>query len=488
MAWMKAHKGDGAFEAIELDGVRTVFVQGICGSAMAGVALILKEMGKEVLGSDRKPGPPMRTLLDIHGIEIRQGYDPNHLLPEPDLVITGNVIEKDNPEAEAVREKGLPYLSFPEFLEQVVMSRRDNIVVAGTHGKTSSTLLAASLMNFSDSDTGFLAGGISREHGVSARLGTGNWFAVEGDEYETAYFARHPKFYHYPARGILLTSVEYDHSDLYPDEETYREPFISFSAKQSADSLMLVHEDVPISGQLKKKYPGTFMTYGRGEFNDWRLVSWQPEWHLVTLQNGKEKYTFQTPLPGLHNALNVTGVFGLLKELGFTVPRLTEAVRNFQGVKRRQEIVYSSPDIVVVDDFAHHPTAVALTVEAFREEYAGHELVAVFEPRTRTSRTRKFQNDYIRSLRWADRVYLMESEVLNSVPEDVRFDCTSVVRALTEHGVKARVSRFTDPVEKQIVRECEKPAVILCMSNGPMDDLPERLVAAARAGYEIEAG
>ncbi|HPR63670.1 MAG TPA: Mur ligase family protein [Thermoanaerobaculia bacterium] len=480
MTRIKARQGEGGLVEVELSTLRKVFIQGICGTAMTGTALLLDEMGKKVRGSDAHPGPPMQAILDWKGMEVIPRYDPANLDPSPDLVITGNVVGSSNPEAVAIRDRGIPYLSFPEFMEQAIFPGRKRIVIAGTHGKTTSTCLAASLLRQSGVDAGFLAGGIHRDYAVNARLGE-TWFAIEADEYETAYFARHPKFFHYTGQGILLTSVEHDHADLYPNEDGYRALFRDFLAKQPSDAVLAVHEDVPFSlEEIHGCFQGTVLTYGQGEHADWRLHAWQPEWHTLTLEHEGERVTLRTPLLGVHNALNTTGLFALFLKLGFSLPSLMEGLQTFGGVRRRQEILLSTPDLLVVDDFAHHPTAVALTISAFKRAYPDRTLIAVFEPRTNTSRTRRFQEAYLHSLEWADRVVLLPPPPDPRIPPEECFACEEVVDLLGKHGVKAARCATADEAVLAVESCLSGPAVILCMSNGPMDNLPARLAERFR--------
>lgn len=474
MSELTAHASNEVDVVVNLDNVQRVFIQGICGSAMAGIALILKEMGLDVSGSDASPGPPMQTLLDWKEIPCHVGFCPENLDPEPDLVITGNVISENNPEAVAIRNRGIPFISFPEFLEQTVLKDRRGVVMAGTHGKTTCTSLAAWLLEAAGENPGFLSGGIHRNFMVNARLGSGDWFVIEGDEYETSFFAKHPKFFHYPGNGILLTSMEYDHADLYT-EDVYNRLFYDFLSKQSVETVLGVYEDIRFLDSIKEAFPGKLFTYGTSEHSDWRLLAWQPDWQLVTLELGPNRHTFKTPMAGMHNALNLTGVFGLLTEMEIDTTPLIEGVREYAGVKRRQEILYTSPMVSVVDDFAHHPTAVALTIEAFRELYPGRRIVAVFEPRTRTSRTRIFQDSYVQSLAWADCANILGAEEMKDPRDADCLDAGEVVRQLHMHGLEADLFVSPDSLYKHLAHDTKEPTVILCMSSGSMNGLPDRL-------------
>jgi UDP-N-acetylmuramate: L-alanyl-gamma-D-glutamyl-meso-diaminopimelate ligase len=457
-----------------------VHLLGICGTAMAAVAGLLKARGLRVTGSDEHPYPPMSDHLRSLEIPVSEGYRAENIPPDAELVVVGNVIREGNPEAVEMRRRGLPYLSMAEAVRRFAIEARQSIVVVGTHGKTTTAALAAHALNALGADPGFLIGGIANNFDSNFRLGRGDPFVIEGDEYDTAYFDKTPKFFKYSPRILLFTSLEFDHADIYPDLEAIRLQFARLIATLPQDGLLIAHGDDPNVRPLAGLARAPVITYGLGHENDLRLSEIRVDGESTifhTAWRGRLD-DWRIPMAGAHNALNAAAVLALLDTLGYSPQSVQQALRTFRGVKRRQEVRGEAGGVLVIDDFAHHPTAVRVTIEAVSQRFPGRRLWAVFEPRSFTARGTRFQTEFGEALAGADRVVLAPPFRSDYSAGHALLDTAAVARALERRGVPAHACPDNAAVLEALARETLPGDVVLMMSNGGFDNLHERLLAA----------
>ncbi|MBW1942958.1 MAG: UDP-N-acetylmuramate:L-alanyl-gamma-D-glutamyl-meso-diaminopimelate ligase, partial [Deltaproteobacteria bacterium] len=376
---------------------RHIHLMGICGVGMASLAGMLKEKGCHVTGSDQNVYPPMSDFLEGLAIQVMEGYAPTNLNPAPDLVIVGNVITRQNPEALELAELGIPYLSMPQALREFAMKGQRPIVIAGTHGKTTTSALASWFLETGGLDPGFMVGGICRNFNGNFRAGRGPYFVIEGDEYDTAFFDKGPKFVHYAPWITILTSIEFDHADIYRDLDHVLQSFRSLIDIIPSDGLLIANGDNPLVLEEAKRAKCPVVTYGFTEGAEWSAadISYREEGTHLTVCHGRDEFVpLVTPIYGRHNISNLLSVVALSHFLKIDRLQLQKAAGTFTGIKRRQEIKGEKGGILVLDDFAHHPTAVRETILAVRERYRSRRLIAVFEPRSNSSRRNIFQEAY----------------------------------------------------------------------------------------------
>ncbi len=472
---------------IDPEAVRTVHLMAIAGTGMGAFARLLQEAGYQVRGSDEKVWPPMSDLLRAAGIRWMEGFRPENLEPPPDLVIVGNVIRRVNPEAQAMRDRHLPHLSFPEALGALFLEGRHSVVVAGTHGKTTTSTLVAWLLHHNRRDPSFLVGGVGQNLGDSARLGGGPHFVVEGDEYDTAYFDKGPKLLHYRPRSAILTSIELDHADIYRDLAHYVSAFERFVALLPEDGFLAAWAGSDRVLAVARRCPGTVETYAArdGVDADWTagdLVLGADGARFRLVHRGEDLGEMHLPLGGRHNVENALGAAAVATRLGLTPEEIAAGLATFEGVRRRQEIRGEPDGVTVIDDFAHHPTAVAETVQAIRSRYPGRRLWAVFEPRSNTARRNLYQARYAEAFDGADQVVISAPPPHpDPIPEAERFDPPGLAEALRARGLEARHLAGPEAILEALVAETNPGDVVLLMSNGAFGGLPARLVEALAA-------
>ncbi len=469
-----------------------IHLLGICGTGMAALAGILKEQGHRVTGSDEHTYPPMSTFLEGLGIEVMTGYRPENLTPPPELAVIGNVIRRENPEAQALLAAGIPYTSMPEALNRFLVGPRRPVVVSGTHGKTTTSSLIAWLLQGAGMDPGFMIGGIVKNFNANYRVGQGPFVVLEGDEYDTAFFDKRPKFLLFQPRIAILTSVEFDHADIYRDLEHVISAFTAFMAQMPAAAEVLAWGDAPLVRQVSARSPARVTLYGLGDEAAWQarnLTAVNGGMAFDVFRGGRRWESFFTPLAGRHNVLNSLAALAALNLAGVERWALKEILPEFAGVKRRLEVAGEVHGITVVDDFAHHPTAVAETLLAARGRFPGRRLLAVFEPRTNTSRRRLFQQDYAAAFAGADALIVREPPDPWKAPEGDLLSAVELAADLNRRGVRALAGADTDAVLAAVLAESRPGDVILVMSNGGFDNLIPRLRAAltARAAAAPEA-
>ncbi len=466
-----------------------VHLVAICGTGMGALAGLLKEAGHEVRGSDRAFYPPMSERLQAWGIPTLQGFDPAHLDADTDLVIVGNVCRKDNPEAQAALERGLTVMSFPQALSEFFIAGKSSVVVAGTHGKTTTAALLSYVLVEAGLDPSFLVGGIPQNFGKSFHLGQGGVFVVEGDEYDAAFFDKRPKFVHYRPKIVVLTAVEFDHADIYRDMEAYRAAFTALLSLLPADGLLVACGDDPEVNALASKAPCRVVTYGLGPGVSWSAANIQPgeeATRFSLIREGSHLATVTLPLAGRHNVANTLGVLAAAEAVGVDVQRAAGCLPGFAGIARRMQVRGSVDGVMVIDDFAHHPTKVRETVRAVRERYPRSYLVAVFEPRTATSRRKIFQEAYTASFAGADEVVLVPPFDAEKIPEADRFDSAALVATLQRNGQTAVLHGNADAVVADFSGRLGKGTVVVIMSNGAFDNIHEKLLSALQARQGVK--
>jgi UDP-N-acetylmuramate: L-alanyl-gamma-D-glutamyl-meso-diaminopimelate ligase len=469
--------------AIRFSALRHIHLIACCGTGMGSLAGMLKTCGYHVTGSDQHVYPPMSTQLQSWGVPIYHGFGPENLSPRPDLVIVGNAVSRDNTEVVAMLQAGIPGLSFPQALAYFFLQKRHTVVVTGTHGKSTTTALIAWLLSHAGYDPGFFVGAVMQNFASTFGLGHGEHFVVEGDEYDSAYFDKAPKFLHYRPRTAVLTSVEFDHADIYRDLRQVRAAFVRFLHLLPPDGRLIACSDQP---QVQELLAGTplavpVQTYGLQPDADWRAVACQPQGHgmrATVLYRGEPYGQFVSPLLGHHNVQNLLAAIAVTSHLGLSPMQITAGLATFQHIKRRCEIRGEADGITIIDDFAHHPTAVQVTLEAVRLAYPKSRLWAVFEPRTATSRRGIFQQDYAVALRLADRVLLADVFRKAQLPEAERLSPVTLVQALRRQSVPAWFHPTTEAIIKHVCREAQPSDVIIIMSNGGFEDIHQRLLTA----------
>jgi UDP-N-acetylmuramate: L-alanyl-gamma-D-glutamyl-meso-diaminopimelate ligase len=459
--------------------LRQVHLMGICGTAMASLAGILKQEGYLVTGSDQNVYPPMSQFLEDLSIPVLEGYKAENLHPAPDLVIVGNVITKLNPEAIELSRLGIPYLSLPQALQAFAMKGKKSIVICGTHGKTTTTALIAWLLENTGLDPSFMVGGIPKNFGKSFKLGGGPYFVIEGDEYDTAFFDKGPKFLHYSPWLTVLTSIEFDHADIYRDLEHVRQSFQKLIHLIPPDGLLIANRDDPIVMDDAKLARCPVITYSLENGGDWTASDIRVQEDFTFLRATKRDsgtVEIKTPLYGRHNVSNLLSTLPLSGFLGIEVKNLLRGLETFQGVKRRQEVKGEAEGILVLDDFAHHPTAVRETIQAVKEKYRHRRLVAAFEPRSNSSRRNVFQEQYASSFDRADLIMIPEPPMKEKIPVEERFSSAGLVEDLNRKGLRAFYFPDTALLFEEILRQSRAGDVVLFMSNGSFDNLPGRML------------
>jgi UDP-N-acetylmuramate: L-alanyl-gamma-D-glutamyl-meso-diaminopimelate ligase len=476
--------------------LRHVHFVAIAGTGMGSLAGLLKARGIEVSGSDENLYPPMSTALERWGISVFQGFASEHVQQRrPDLIVIGNAVRPTNPEAQAALQSGVRCLSFPDALYELAIAGKHSVVVAGTHGKTTTTSLLATLLLETGRDPSLLVGGIAENFGGSFREGRGPHFVVEGDEYDTAFFDKTPKFLHYGARTAVITSVEFDHADIYRDLDHVKQAFRALVARMPKDGTLVAAIDHAGVRDVIEKPPCRVVPYGvddAGKGGEGPKVGFRASALEVTprgtrfqiARDGTPLGSALVPLDGRHNVENAMAAIAVVDALGVPPAEAIAALPAFRGVKRRQEVRGEVRGIVVLDDFAHHPTAVRETVAAVRARYQGRRVVAVFEPRTNTSRRKVFQADYATAFDGADLVVIaaVPDVPLYSATGEVteRFSAEELVRDLVHRGTPARAIEGTDPIVDWLCGELRPGDVVLGMSNGAFGGFWDKLLSKLR--------
>jgi len=446
---------------------------------MAPLALLLKERGFEVSGSDANPFPPMSDLLAKAGVPIKIGFSPSHLEPPPDLVIVGNAVSKNNPEVETLLAKKIPYLSMPQALERFFLVDRVPIVVAGTHGKTTTSGLLAWLLESAGRRPGFLVGGVLRNLERSAQVGFPPYFVLEGDEYDTAFFDKGPKFLHYHPKFLVLNPIEFDHADIYHNLDEVMTSFRRLAETMPTDGFTALHAGSENVQRLIPSLKGEWVTFGLSTKADVTAdrIRWGEASRFRLIERGKPVAELATPLWGEHNLENLLGVIAILRRIGLTPDEIQRGLAGFQGMKRRQEILGTWNGITLVDDFAHHPTAIHETLKGLRGRFPGRRLWALFEPRSNTTRRNIFQQEFTACFEAADCVVLAPVYQPEKIPEPERLDPGKIARQLEQAGKRALAASTIDEIVPFVLEETRPGDLVCLMSNGNFGGLGQRLAS-----------
>ncbi len=459
---------------------------------MSAVAGLMKDSGHEVRGSDRvHPYPPVGDLLDNLGIPVMHPYDPSNLDWEPDLVVVGNVIRRDNPEAEAMRERQIPFMSFPQALREHYLAGRFPMVVTGTHGKTTTSSLIAWLLHAQGYEPGYLIGGVPLDFGTNFRPAGGKFFVVEGDEYDTAYFDKGPKFLHYAPQAAIINNVEFDHADIYADLEAVISAFRRFARIMPAGAPLLVPAGDKNAAAASAGSDAALRSFGI-ESGFWHAadVSWSGGKVLFELMAGDVSAgRFVSPLFGRHNLANTVAALGLLHETGCVTPDLARALASFAGVRKRQEIKGVAAGVTVIDDFAHHPTAVRETILAVRNAFPGSRIIGLFEPESNTSRRRVFQNEYVEAFAEADQIlFCAPLEKNDNLPPEMKIDMARLVADINARGTPAAIIPDIDELAAAAVEAARPGDVIMGMSGRDFYGVHQKVLDRLRERERVGDG
>lgn len=457
-----------------------VYLMGICGTAMASLAGLLKDRGFHVSGSDSNPYPPMSTQIESLGIQIKTPYQASNLNPRPDFVVVGNVISANNVEAQELVRLGVPYTSLPKAMGEFIISDRDCVCASGTHGKTTTTSLAAWVSEQCGAQPGFLIGGIPQNFSQSFRNPEGNLFVIEGDEYDTAFFDKVPKFTHYRPKYAILTSVEFDHADIYKDLEDVKRAFSRLMEITKPDGQIIAWAEDKNIESLLGRAKAPVVTYGlsKGDARA-KILKNSSEGTLFQVNfNGADLGEFLIPMSGEYNVLNALSVIVLSQVLKFDLAKVKEAFRSFKGVKRRQEILGEPRGVLIIEDFAHHPTAVKETIRGIKAKYPERKVWAVFEPRSATSRRKVFQKDYVQAFHLAEETLIAEAFDQSKLDAENRFSSAELVADLRAGGRSAQVYAKVDEIVRDLSEKTRKGDLVLIMSNGGFDGIYGKLMKA----------
>ena len=462
-----------------------IHLSGICGTAMASLAGLLQLEGHHITGSDKAAYPPMSELLGSLGIPVLESFSAANLSPTPDLVVIGNALSRGNPEVECVLDERIPFTSMAALVHDEFLAGRESLVVAGTHGKTTTTSMLAWIYQVAskkdaEREPSFLIGGVAENFSTSFQLRPTRTFIIEGDEYDTAFFDKGPKFLHYFPDALILTHVEFDHADIYRDLDAVKTAFKRLVNLVPRRGLIVAYEGSSNVTECLQPALCRVERYGCSEGADWRLSNLRHEEGLTRWEvwhGGVPWAQFEMGLAGEHNALNATAAAALAFGLGIDLPSIQAALASFKSVKRRLEVRAVINSITIIDDFAHHPTAIRETLRALRSVYPEARLWAVLEPRSNTLRRKVLENDLVDSLRLADCVVLSGVYQQQRIPDAERLHPEEVVEALRAHGTRAELHDGGNAIVDAIAPQLEKGDVVAILSNGGFDGIYEKLPA-----------
>jgi UDP-N-acetylmuramate: L-alanyl-gamma-D-glutamyl-meso-diaminopimelate ligase len=455
---------------------------------MGALAGLLRSAGYRVTGSDVAFYPPMGEKLAEWGVETMQGYDAAHLTPRPDLVVVGNVCRKDNPEARAAIDGGMLYRSMPGALEELFLSKRQSFVITGTHGKTTTTALVTYLLSGGGQTPGYLLGGVARDFAESFAVGIeGGPFVIEGDEYDSAFFEKQPKFFRYRPFAAILTSIEHDHIDIYPTADSYRAAFVGFVERIPEAGLLVAYAGDPEVRAIAKRARSRVAYYGLEGDDTGDVV---PTWLAAPApaQGGVQPFDLfyggsasgrvHSPLSGLHNVKNTLAAIALCAEgAGLSVQQLVRRVAGFSGVRRRQELVATADGVRIYDDFAHHPTAVLETLRGLRARHPDGRLLALFEPRSATASRNLHQAAYASAFEAAD-LAVIAPVGRKEIADAERLDVSQIARAIAAAGKRAEAPVDHDAIVALLLDQAQPGDTIVAMSNGDFGGIVNRIIAS----------
>jgi UDP-N-acetylmuramate: L-alanyl-gamma-D-glutamyl-meso-diaminopimelate ligase len=469
-----------------LNDEKHVHLIGICGTAMASLAGMLKQRGFHVTGSDAASYPPMSDFLASLNIPVAQPFAARNLAPRPDLVVVGNAISRGNAELEHILDQRIPFFSLPQILHDEFLRGKEVLVVAGTHGKTTTTSMLAWIFHSAGLQPSFLIGGIAENFGSSFQLGDGKHFILEGDEYDTAFFDKGPKFLHYFPDAVILTSVEFDHADIYKDLDAVETAFKRLvNLVPGRGRILALDTGESVERCLARAFCPV-ERYGNSATASWRvshlrLDPSRTSWSV--LRNGELWADLEFSLAGEYNVLNATAAAALASGYEIPTEQIASALKTFKSVKRRLEVRVQVNGITIIDDFAHHPTAIAGTLKALHARYPGSRLWAILEPRSNTLRRNVLQSDLAKSLAGADEIVVANVFRSDVIPEPERMDLTALAAEVQKHGRRARIIPDADAIVQLIAPEMRPGDVVAILSNGGFggiyEKLPQRLKSIA---------
>jgi UDP-N-acetylmuramate: L-alanyl-gamma-D-glutamyl-meso-diaminopimelate ligase len=467
---------------------RHIHLSGICGTAMASIAGLLQLQGHRITGSDKAAYPPMSDMLRELGIPVYEPYAESNLDPAPDLVVIGNALSRGNPEVEHVLDQRIPFTSMAALMHDEFLKGRESLVVAGTHGKTTTTSMLAWIYQVAARENpalepSFLIGGVAENFGTSFQLRPTRTFIIEGDEYDTAYFDKGPKFLHYFPDALILTHVEFDHADIYTDLESVTTAFKRLVNLVPRRGLLVAYDGSPNVTECISRAFCRVQRYGFASDSDWQLrnlrhVDGRTQWELW--HDGALWADLQMQLAGEHNALNATAAAALAACQGISKETIQSALASFKSVKRRLEVRDVIDGITIIDDFAHHPTAIRETLRALRSVYPASRIWAVLEPRSNTLRRKVLEHDLVESLRNADRVILAGVYQQQRIPDAERLHPEDVVDALNAAGTPTALHPDADAIVNGIAPQLSPGDIVAILSNGGFDGIYEKLPARLR--------
>jgi len=466
-----------------------IHLSGVCGTAMASLAGLLQLQGHRITGSDKAAYPPMSDLLRSLGIPILEPYSESNLDPAPDLVVIGNALSRGNPEVERVLDGRVPFTSMAALVREEFLKGRESLVVAGTHGKTTTTSMLAWIYQVASHDDAsiepsFLIGGVAENFGTSFQLRSTRTFIIEGDEYDTAFFDKGPKFLHYFPDALILTHVEFDHADIYADLDAVKVAFKRLVNLVPRRGLLVAFDGSENVTECISHAFCPVERYGFKPESDWQIrnlrhIDGQTQWEVW--RNGELWSELTMQLAGEHNALNATAAAALAVGQGISREAIRTGLATFKSVKRRLEVRDVIRGITIIDDFAHHPTAIRETLRALRSVYPDARLWAVLEPRSNTLRRKVLENDLVESLRIADRVILAGVYQQQRIPDAERLHPEDVVDRLNAAGTPAELHPGAAEIVESLASELKAGDVVAILSNGGFDGIYEKLPARLRA-------
>jgi UDP-N-acetylmuramate: L-alanyl-gamma-D-glutamyl-meso-diaminopimelate ligase len=462
--------------------MKHIHMIGIGGSAMSPLAGMLRERGHRVTGSDAGVYPPASTLLESLGIPFFATFDAAHLTPVPDLIVVGNAISRGNVEVEEMLDCKLPHRSLPEILEEEFLPGKHSIVVSGTHGKTTTTAMLAWLFHAAGRRPNFLVGGIAENFGKSYGLAGGEDFILEGDEYDSAYWDKAAKFFHYQPDDLIITSLEFDHADIYADFDTYQLAFKRLVNLVPRRGRVIVWGDADAGEALRHATEKAFcpvITYGFNEGNQWTATDVRVDGDGMSFRvlfKGEEFGKFHLAASGKHNVLNALATLIVAQGRGISAASIGAALKSFQSVRRRMDVKGEVDGVLIVDDFAHHPTAIKATIAAARLRWPDRRLWAILEPRSNSMRRRVFQDALPQALAFGDRVLLGAVHRAGQLADDQRLDPETVAASVRALNKPAQVLPGADAIAHLLAVEARPGDLLLVMSNGSFDGLCDKLL------------
>ena len=441
---------------------------------MGSVAAALHECGFTITGSDENIYPPMSTFLEQRGIALNAGYRAENIPPNVDVVVIGNVIKRGNPEAEAILNRKLFYLSLPEVLKNYFLRGRHNLVVTGTHGKTTTTALLTWIMEKARYKPGYLIGGIPKNLGQGARLNDSKYFVIEGDEYDTAFFDKRSKFIHYLPELVVVNNIEFDHADIFGSLEEIKLSFRRLLNIVPQNGMVLLNSDDANCVEVAKDCLAPIVEVGFSKNSAQRIRDVAHSSQGSRFKLGDE--TFEIPMVGEFNVRNAAMAASAARFYRVPDAKICAALKTFSGIARRQEVRGEARGVKIIDDFGHHPTAIAQTLQALRHRYSGHRLWAIFEPRSNTTRRAIFQQQLPDALKLADGVFIAQVARLEQIPEQERLNPEAIIKAIGRDGRPAFYEENADAIVDRIVPMLRPNDVVTVFSNGGFDRIHEKLL------------